>query len=391
MAINEMENSEIILRVILTMFLMLAGITLMTATCYVVYFLFSLPLRRQERARLFLDLLETGLVQGHSTETTIVEIAKSRDMTLGYRFHLLAAHLETGLRLSEALKKVPGLLSPQLAAMLAVGDKVGDIRKVIPACRRALTSGSSKVTSAVNYLLLLIVLANPAVAIIWPFLIVTIVPKFQEITRELTHGSLPPLLRFLLAHSTLVIIVQLALTGIIWLAVLIYLCGPKGIRWLAPVLKPVIDAVNYRLPWQRKRLERDFAAMLAILLDTEVPEEQAVTLAAQSTDNRVFIRRGERLAQQLREGVALTEAVQAIDDTGEFRWRLTNAAHGHSGFMAALSGWHDALDAKAYQLEQAASQVITTGLVIVNGCIVGLIAAGVFQVLTSITREAALW
>jgi len=56
-----------------------------------------------------------------------------------------------------------------------------------------------------------------------------------------------------------------------------------------------------------------------------------------------------------------------------------------------LSGWHDALDAKAYQLEQAASQVITTGLVIVNGCVVGLIAIGVFQVLTSIVSEAVLW
>ena len=385
-----MAMSEIVLPVVLTMLLMLAGIALMAAACYAVYFLFSLPLRRQERARLFLDLLETGLAQGHSMETTIVEIAMSHDTTLGYRFYLLAAHLEAGLRLSEALQKVPRLLPPQLTAMLAVGDKVGDIRKVMPACRKALTSGSSKVTSAVNYLFLLIVLANP-VAGIWSFLIVIIVPKFQEVTRELTNGSLPPLLHFLLAHSTLVIAVQLALTGIIWLAVLIYLCGPQGIRWLSPVLKPVIDAINCRLPWRRKRLERDFSAMLAILLDAEVPEEQAVTLAAQSTDNSVFLRRCAEVAERLRAGVALTEAVQAIDDTGEFRWRLTNAAHGRGGFMAALSGWHDALDAKAYQLEQAASQVITTGLVIVNGCIVGLIAVGVFQVLTSITREAALW
>ena len=40
-------------------------------------------------------------------ETAIVEIAKSRDKKLGYRFFLLAAYLETGLRLSEALQKVP--------------------------------------------------------------------------------------------------------------------------------------------------------------------------------------------------------------------------------------------------------------------------------------------
>jgi type II secretory pathway component PulF len=349
-----------------------------------------LPLQRQERARFFLDLLDTGLADGQSPETTIVGIARSRDMTLGYRFHLLAAYLETGLRLSEALKKVPGLLPVQLAAMLAVGEKVGDIRKVMPACCKALTRGLSKTTSAVNYLILFLAL-NPFGGLIWLFLIVKIVPTLQATMIDLGNGHLPPIFRFLTAHSTLVSVAQFGLIGVIFLVLLVYVRGQQGIRWLAPVLKPAIDAINYRLPWRRKRLQRDFSAMLAILLDAELPEEQAVTLAAQSTDNRVFIRRGEQLTQRLREGVALTEAVQVIDDTGEFRWRLTNAAHGRGGFMAALSGWHDALDAKAYQLEQAASQVITTSFVIINGCIVGLIAIGVFQVLTSITREAVLW
>ena len=354
------------------------------------YSVLILPLRQQERARIFLDLLETGLAQGYTAETAIVEIAKSRDKKLGYRFFLLAAYLETGLRLSDALQKVPELLPPQLVAMLAVGEQVGDIRKVIPACRKVLTSGSSKITSAVNYLIMFLAL-NPFCGLIWLFLTIVIVPKFQEITRELTNGPLPPLLRFLVAHSTLVIAVQFALTGMIWLGVLVYLSGPRAIPRLAAVLKPWSDSFNCRLPWRRKRLERDFSAMLAVLLDAEVPEEQAVTLAAQSTDNQVFIRQGARVAERLREGVPLTEAVQAFDETGEFRWRLTNAAHGHGGFMAALSCWHDALDAKAYQLEQAASQVITTGLVILNGCIVGLIAVGLFQVLTSIVWELTLW
>ncbi|MGD0650764.1 MAG: type II secretion system F family protein [Verrucomicrobiia bacterium] len=362
----------------------------LVALAGVAYSVLILPLRRQERAHIFLDLLETGLAEGYSAETAIVEIAKSRDKKLGYRFVLLAAYLETGLRLSEALQKVPELVPPQLVAMLAVGEKVGDIRKVMPACRRTLTSRSSRTTSAVNYLILFLAL-NPFCGLIWPFLTIVIVPKFQEITRELTNGPLPPLLHFLVAHRLLVSVVQFGLMAIIWLAVLVYLCGPRGIPWLAPVLKPVIDAANYRLPWRRKRLERDFSAMLAVLLDAEVPEEQAVTLAAQSTDNQVFIRKGGRVVQRLREGVPLTEAVQAFDETGEFRWRLTNAAHGHGGFMAALSGWHDALDAKAYQLEQAASQVITTSFVILNGCIVGLIAVGVFQALTGVVWEMALW
>ena len=365
----------------------LVWLIVLVAVAVLGYVVLSLPLRRQEQARIFLDLLETGLAQGHSAEAAVVEIAKSRDRALGYRFFLLAAHLEAGLRLSDALQKVPGLLPPQLVAMLTVGEEVGDIRKVMPACRKALTSGASKAMSGVNYLIVWAVLLNPFGGLIWPFITIMIVPKFQEIVHELTNGPLPPVLRFLVAHSILVSVVQFGLMAIVWVAVLVYLSGPG----VVPFLKPLSDAINCRLPWRRKSLERDFSAMLAVLLDAGVPEEQAVTLAAQSTDNRVFIRRGDQVGQRLHVGVTLTEAVQAFDDTGEFRWRLANAAHGHGGFMAALAGWHETLDAKAYQLEQAASQVITTTFVILNGCVVGLIAIGVFQTLTSVVWELALW
>ena len=138
-------------------------------------------------------------------------------------------------------------------------------------------------------------------------------------------------------------------------------------------------------------MERDFSAMLAVLLDAEIPEEEAVTLAASCTDNAVFIDRAARIVEQLRQGATLTETIRFVDDTGEFRWRLENAAHGRGGFMEALTGWHEALEAKAYQLEQAASQTITTGLVLVNGCIVGLIAAAVFQALTAVVWNLTLW
>ena len=56
---------------------------------YALYFFVSLPLRRQERARLFLDLLETGLKQGHSLERTIVSVAEAGDRSLGVRIHFV--------------------------------------------------------------------------------------------------------------------------------------------------------------------------------------------------------------------------------------------------------------------------------------------------------------
>jgi type II secretory pathway component PulF len=352
--------------------------------------LLVLPLRNQERARVFLDLLETGFADGHSAETTIMEFAKLRDKKLGHRFFLLAAHLEAGLRLSQALQKVPGLLPPHLVAMLAVGERIGDVRKVLPACRKTLTRASSKTASTMNYLILFLAL-NPCGGLVWLYIALVIVPKFRELTIEFGNGRLSPLFQFLCAHALFVTVLQWGLIATSCLLFIARDCSPKMTRWHTRALKPMMDAFNFRLPWRRKRLERDFTAMLALLLDAEVPEEQAVTFAAQSTDNGVFMRRGAEVAQRLRNGVGFLDAMQGIDDTGELRWRLANAVHGHGGFMKALAGWHEALEAKAYQLEQTASQTITTGLVIINGCVVGLIAVSVFQALTSIVWEVSLW
>jgi hypothetical protein len=45
---------------------------------WLAYYLLSLPLRRQERARLFLDLLESALHQGRPVEQTLVDMANRR-------------------------------------------------------------------------------------------------------------------------------------------------------------------------------------------------------------------------------------------------------------------------------------------------------------------------
>ena len=107
--------------------------------------------------------------------------------------------------------------------------------------------------------------------------------------------------------------------------------------------------------------------MLAVLLDAEVPEAEAVTLAAQSTANLAIIGRARKVLALLQEGVKLPEALGALDSSQELQWRLSNALRRGSGFVRALTGWHEALDAKAFQLEQAAAQLTTTALVLING------------------------
>ena len=63
----------------------------------------------------------------------------------------------------------------------------------------------------------------------------------------------------------------------------------------------------------------------------------------------------------------------------------------HRGFFAALAGWHESLNARAFQQEQAASQALTTGFILLNGLMAGLMAVGLFRLLLAVLEEVALW
>jgi type II secretory pathway component PulF len=354
--------------------------------------LIVLPLRKRERAYAFLDLLEMSLKQGRSPENTIAELASITDKTLGRDFDRLAARIRAGDSLGRALANTPELLPDPIPAMLQAGEQMRDIRKVLPSCRAALAAGPSRALGAFNYLPVF----SPGLPMlaVAQFLLIFIVPKFREIFHDLLQGLvLPRTTQLLLVAGHYAAPLNLLLLVAVLFGLTI--CFERGRQlWFAlytHMLKPFGDRILFRLPWRRKRMQRDFSAMLAILLDAGMPEADAVSLAAQSTANGVFTRRAQTVVERLQQGVKLTEAIRAFDDTGEFHWRLTNAAHAGRGFLRALQGWHDALEAKAFQQEQAASQTISTVFIVLNGALACWIALAIFQPMIQVIQEGAMW
>ena len=377
--------------VALSMYLLL-GLLPACAVTYVVYFLLTLPMRRKQRARAFIDLIACGLKVGRSPESIIVAASASRERSLGVRFHLLAAYIEKGLRLSAALGKVPRFLPPQVVATIKTGERTGDIATVLPACRHLLRDAISQVRSAMNYLVLFAFVLTPfsvAVPIIFR---VKVLPSYKQVFEGLLErAELPAFTRFVLGEGGLFTDVQLALVAFIWVAALIYIGGPALVGKINRVFPGFPDTLAFRLPWKKKRLQRDFSSMLALLLDHGVPEVEAIGLAAESTANSALLKRAKKVQDRLKQGVALPDAVQSMDDAGEFQWRLRNALKHHNGFMRALNGWHEALEAKAFQLEQSWAQFITTFLVLINGLVIGSISVAIFLTLVQIINSAILW
>lgn len=362
---------------------------------YLIYYLLTLPIRRNERARLFLDILEMGINSGQSVEAVVYGASSTRDNDLGGRYHVLATNLGRGVPFGEAIELVPRLLPPETRATLRTGARLGDLRKVLPACRLSLTRGISQVRGALNYVLILSFLATPFAVAIPIILKVKVIPAFEAIfAGMLAVSQLPGLTRFVLAASSQIVLVQVVLFALVWLLTVCYLGGPRLRAWVGRVLPGgagFIDSILLFLPWRRKRVQRDFSAMLAVLLESGVPEAEALRLAGESTANIVMVRRARRAGALLQQGVKLPQAIKEVDDSGELQWRLSNALHGNTGFVKALAGWHEALDAKAFQLEQTAAQLTTTLFVLLNGLIIGGIVIGMFLPLIQLLNGVTLW
>ncbi len=353
--------------------------------------LLGLPLRRLERARMFLDLLEIGLREGRTPESTLVAISSCRDRSLGLPFHLLACHLEEGCRLPEALIKVPRLLPPAVNAMLTAGAELGDYRRVLPACRQLLGDARSQTQSAVNYLVILAFVFTPLSVIVVSLFATSVLPQLSNVAISMI-GTVPPELQFLMDYTGWLVVLQVVLVLFLWGGLALgYIGGPRLAGWGEFTLAPLIQRVQYRLPWRRLRMRRDFAAMLAILLDAGMPEPRALELAAECTANVVFRTRARKAIATLAAGGKLTDAVANLDEAGEFQWRLRNAAAATTGFYRALQGWMESLDARAFQREQATAQLVSTALVVFNGVLIGGLAYCCYRPLVALVEAALLW
>lgn len=358
------------------------------------------PLQRKEHVRMFLILLGSGLKEGRRVEDILVSLAATRDPGLGRRFHLVAALLRSGkMRLSEALESVPRYMPAQITAMLKAGEKLGDIGKVLPACRHLVKDSLALTRHAIHYLLIAVFITTPVAVAILTILQIFVLPQFEAVIRGMqmdaeTAGVAPtvPLGLVLLRwNQGEMFFIEILIVLAVWLVVSLYVGTPPIYYWFERLFPALADRVNFLVPWRHQRLQRDFSAMLAMLLDGGVPEPEAVTLAADCTANGVFIRRARCVVVALQKGEKLTDALRILDDTGEFHWRLTNAAHAHGGFFKALAGWNESLDAQAFQKEQATAQVVTSALVLLNGLFVGFIVVSMFSALVSVINIGILW
>lgn len=366
------------------------GLPLLLGIAWTLHYLVSLPLRRREKMRVLLDLIEDGLRHGRTPEQTLREWRLTRDGSLGRAAVRLADAVAGGKSFAEGLEQEGGVFPAPVRMMLRSGHQAGNLELVIPACRSHLEDALGEVRSAHDYLMVLALGVSPFWVLIFLLLSVFVFPKFAQIATDM-GGPPPGLFTFMMQHHGWLVWYQAILMTVCYAGATLYLGGPKLHAWLDRRLPGLNDWLASVVPWRRLRMTRDFSSMLGILLDAGVPEPRALQLAAESTANRPFERRAHKALEALAQGTKLPDALRMLDKSGQLAWRLRAAASTRERFMTSLAGWHDALDAEAFQREQTASQCITVALVVLNGFFVGLLAVSVFGWLIHLIQIAPLW
>lgn len=376
-----------ILAIIAGLFLFLV---LLLLPVYFIYLLISRPLKKIERAKNLLDIIEFSENRGIPPEQAFTGIRQMGRHRLGKKFDSFAFYVDNGMDLFSSLDAVPGMLPREVKCTLSIGRKIGNLRSVLPLCRELLNRHISRTRGILNYL----VMPSLFYIFILAGITVFVIPKFNKIYAEMLDGQQLPRLTTFIFDS----IPWLALVGNLqlWLMLLFIFLFSFGADFSRTfVLEYIASHIFYYLvPWRRKRIQQNFAVSLATLLDYQVPEQEALLMAAESTGNYVMTRFAKEGVAMMQQGTGLIKVLSAeFDKSGELAWRFKNsfmAQKQKPNFVQAVAGWGSWLNACAFRQEQMAAHAISTLLILISALFIGLVAVGMFLPLIQIV-SSSIW
>jgi type IV pilus assembly protein PilC len=238
----------------------------------------------------------------------------------------LAEAVEGGSTFSEALAQHPKIFTKLYVNMVRAGEAGGVLDVTLSRLadfQEKAQKIKGKVVSAMVYPTVIIFVAMSIVT----FLMIFIVPKFQEIFRDLLEGKpLPGITQFVIGISNLIqhqaLLVVAAIAGLV-IAIKFIGKTPKGryaidkVKLNAPVFGPLI----------RKVAIARFTRTLGTLIASGVPILQALNIVRETAGNAVVadavskvhdaVKEGERIVQPLEASKVFPAMVVSMVDVGE--------------------------------------------------------------------------
>jgi type IV pilus assembly protein PilC len=239
---------------------------------------------------------------------------QERDSVLKRTINQLADGVQSGGTFSESLAQHPQIFNNLYVNMVKAGE-VGGVRELglgrMAEFQEKAAKIKSKVLSAMVYPIIVLVLACG----IMGFLLVFIVPKFEQIFHDMLGDKpLPAITQFVIGISKFVQSNWLVLLGGLIALIAGYKFAKRTVGGRA-----AIDRVKLRMPLFgdviRKTAISRFSRTLGTLVTSGVPILQALNITRETADNSVIANAITRVHDSVKEGESI---VQPLEASGAF-------------------------------------------------------------------------
>lgn len=295
----------------------------------------------------------------------------------------MADSIESGSTFAESLAQHPRIFNKLFVNMVKAGEVGGVLDVVLLRLAEFMEKAQKikgKVVSAMVYPIVVLVLAIS----ILTFLMIFIVPKFQEVFSDLLEGGqLPMLTQFIMGVSR-------TMTHQMPIVILVVVALVIGLRILARIRwgKFMLDKFKLNMPLfgvlVRKTSIARFTRTLGTLMTSGVPVLQALQIVRETVGNEVIARSVGQIHDSVKEGENMAPTIEASREFPPMVISMVEVGEETGAVPEMLMKIADGYDDDVDNTVAGLTSIIEPILIIFLAVVVGTIVVALFLPLVGI-------
>jgi type II secretory pathway component PulF len=347
--------------------------------------------RRRARIQLFVEHLAALAARAMPIQAGLRMLGRDLGEVFGMRLDRVARAVEDGASLGEALEAVPEALPPLPRAMIALGERSGNLAGFLDETRRSyrrLLDASQRSTYVLLYPLFVSIVLNLSLS----FVTLVVQPRLEDIFAQVKIVPPPAW-----GWTAVTLGNQVMIVATLAVAVFVFM-GGASLHHGVPLLtafRRLVDRVLVRLPFVGRLVRQGSVARLALTTGLFVragsPVPDAVGAAAAAEPNDVLRRGYEELARGTREGRPLSEAARRSGlFPADFVW-FAGAGENSGALAEALLAAAAHFETRANFVARVASRSLVPVFAVLNGALVCGACVLVFLPLRNLIQGVGPW
>jgi type IV pilus assembly protein PilC len=317
-----------------------------------------------------------------------VLLRQTRNNTLRNALESMGQSVESGSTFSEALQQHPRVFNHLYVNMVRAGEAGGVLETVLTRLAEFMEKAEkikNKVKSAMIYPCVVLV----AAVTILVFLLTKVIPKFEEIFKDLLEGKkMPAITQFVIGASRVVRNNAPLVVGIIVLIVILLVLWGR-----TRAGRTAIDAFKLRMPMFGTLVRRSSIARLSrtlgTLLSSGVPVLQALTIVRDTSGNAVIARAVQKVHDSVKEGESMTAPMEASGVFPPMVVSMVEVGEETGALPDMLIRVADTYDDEVDNAVAGLTSIIEPVMILFLAVIVGTIVIAMFLPLVSIISTLA--